>query len=210
MNKTKYQINSDNIKSNSEETSAISSISYEIENANNNDLNNASIQTQIEILKSQNSFPKNLSYLKSYTDPKTGTTTSAFLNKDTGKVTLGMTGTNVHKDAILKQTFGVPSYQGYIDASETLKDIGADVNIGLHSVTDKDPHYKNTQDFIKNIKKDYDIDIITGHSLGGRDAMILGMSNDIKHIVVYNPAPLAIKDVSGLYADQEELKKLIE
>lgn len=209
MNKTKYQINSDNIKSNSEETSAISSISYEIENANNNDLNNASIQTQIEILKSQNSFPKNLSYLKSYTDPKTGTTTSAFLNKDTGKVTLGMTGTNVHKDAILKQTFGVPSYQGYIDASETLKDIGA-VNIGLHSVTDKDPHYKNTQDFIKNIKKDYDIDIITGHSLGGRDAMILGMSNDIKHIVVYNPAPLAIKDVSGLYADQEELKKLIE
>ncbi len=36
------------------------------------------------------------------------------------------------------------------------------------------------------------------------------MSNDIKHIVVYNPAPLAIKDVSGLYADQEELKKLIE
>ncbi len=74
---------------------------------------------------------KNLSYLKSYTDPKTGTTTSAFLNKDTGKVTLGMTGTNVHKDAILKQTFGVPSYQGYIDVSETLKDIGADVNIGL-------------------------------------------------------------------------------
>ncbi len=44
-----------------------------------------------------------------------------------------MTGTNVHKDAILKQTFGVPSYQGYIDASETLKDIGAYVNIGLHS-----------------------------------------------------------------------------
>ncbi len=62
---TKYQINSDNIKSNSEETSAISSISYEIENANNNDLNNASIQTQIEILKSQNSFPKP-SYLKVY------------------------------------------------------------------------------------------------------------------------------------------------
>ncbi len=39
--------------------------------------------------------------------------------------------------------------------------------------------------------------------------MILGMSNDIKHIVVYNPAPLAIKDVAA-YADQEELKKLIE
>ncbi|EZH96726.1 hypothetical protein SA21311_1872 [Staphylococcus aureus subsp. aureus 21311] len=206
MSQTEYQIKSGNIKGNSEETSTVSNISYEIENANNSGLKQNKIDKQIKKLQEKNKFPKNLSYLKSYTDPKTGTTTSAFLNKDTGKVTLGMTGTNVHKDAILKQTFGVPSYQGYIDVSETLKDIGADVNIGLHSVTDKDPHYKNTQDFIKNIKKDYDIDIITGHSLGGRDAMILGMSNDIKHIVVYNPAPLAIKDVSGLYADQEELK----
>lgn len=193
MMKSDYQINSGNITSHSEETSAVSKIGYEIENANNNNLGVEKIRRQIVKLQKKDSFPKNLKYVDSYTDPKTGTTTSAFLNKDTGKVTLGMTGTNVNKDA-----------------SETLKDFGADVNIGLHIVTDKDPHYKNTQDFIKNIKKDYDIDIITGHSLGGRDAMILGMSNDIKHIVVYNPAPLAIKDVSGLYADEDELKKLIE
>ena len=51
------------------------------------------------------------------------------------------------------KTLGIASSQDNRDASETLKDIGADVNIGLHSVTDKDPHYKNTQDFIKNIKK---------------------------------------------------------
>lgn len=193
MMKSDYQINSGNITSHSEETSAVSKIGYEIENANNNNLGVEKIRRQIVKLQKKDGFPKNLKYVDSYTDPKTGTTTSAFLNKDTGKVTLGMTGTNVNKDA-----------------SETLKDFGADVNIGLHIVTDKDPHYKNTQDFIKNIKKDYDIDIITGHSLGGRDAMILGMSNDIKHIVVYNPAPLAIKDVSGLYADEDELKKLIE
>ncbi|HGO3152342.1 TPA: hypothetical protein ACK01D_000185 [Staphylococcus aureus] len=210
MSLPEYKIKSDNIKGNSEETSAVSKISYEIENANNNGLNDESIKRQIKKAQNNNRFPENLSYVRSYTDPKTGTTTSAFLNKDTGKVTLGMTGTNVHKDAILKQTFGVPSSQGYIDASETLKDIVADANIGLRSVTDKDPHFKGTQDFIKEIKKDYDIDFITGHSLGGRDTMILGMSNDIKHIVVYNPAPLAIKDVSGLYADEEELKKLIE
>ncbi|HHV8920291.1 TPA: hypothetical protein ACURE6_000597 [Staphylococcus aureus] len=210
MSQTEYQLKPGNITSNSEETSAISKISYEIENANNNGLKYDKVKRQVNDLKSDSKFPRNLKYVDSYTDPKTGTTTSAFLNKDTGKVTLGMTGTNVHKDAILKQTFGVPSSQGYIDASETLKDFGADINIGLHSVTDKDPHFKGTQDFIKEIKKDYDIDIITGHSLGGRDAMILGMSNDIKHIVVYNPAPLAIKDVSGLYADEEELKKLIE
>lgn len=70
MNKTKYQINSDNIKSNSEETSAISSISYEIENANNNDLNNASIQTQIEILKSQIVSLKIFHILKVIRTPK--------------------------------------------------------------------------------------------------------------------------------------------
>ncbi len=91
--------------------------------------------------------------LKVIRHPKTGTTTSAFLNKDTGKVTLGMTGTNVHKDAILKQTFGVPSYQGYIDVSETLKDIGANVNIGLHSVTDKNIHIIKIPKTLSKISK---------------------------------------------------------
>ncbi len=209
MSQTEYQIKSGNIKGNSEETSTVSNISYEIENANNSGLKQNKIDKQIKKLQEKINSLKIFHILK-VIRTQNRHDYKRLLNKDTGKVTLGMTGTNVHKDAILKQTFGVPSYQGYIDVSETLKDIGADVNIGLHSVTDKDPHYKNTQDFIKNIKKDYDIDIITGHSLGGRDAMILGMSNDIKHIVVYNPAPLAIKDVSGLYADQEELKKLIE
>lgn len=46
--------------------------------------------------------------------------------------------------------------------------------------------------------------------MGGRDVMILGMSNDIKYIVVYNLVLLVIKDVSGFYVDQEEFKKLIE
>lgn len=210
MNQTEYKIKPGNIKGNSEETSTVSKMSYEIENANNNGLKKNKIDTQIEKFKEKGKFPRNLKYVDSYTDPKTGTTTSAFLNKETGKVTLGMTGTNLHKGAMLKQAFGVASPQDYRDVYETLNDIRADINIGLHSVTDKDPHYKNTQDFIKGIKKDYDIDTITGHSLGGRDAIILGTSNDIKHIVVYNPAPLAVKDVSILYDDGEELKKMIE
>lgn len=210
MSLKEYQIDHGNIKSNSEETSSVSKISYEIENAHNNGLNDGRINKQLERLKKSNSFPKNLSYLKSYTDPKTGTTTSAFLNKETGKVTLGMTGTNVHKGPLFKQALGVASPQDSIDASGTMKDIGADANIGLHSVTDKDPHFKNTQDFIKGIKKHYDIDIITGHSLGGRDAIILGVSNDIKHVVVYNSAPLAIKDVSILYDNDEKFKKMLE
>mgnify|MGYP006946439773 FL=1 len=43
-------------------------------------------------------------------------------------------------------------------------DFAADANIVLNTVTDKDAHFKNTQQFIKDIKKDYEIDTITGHS----------------------------------------------
>ncbi len=85
MSLPEYKIKSDNIKGNSEETSAVSKISYEIENANNNGLNDESIKRQIKKAQNNNRFPENLSYVRSYTDPKTGTTTSAFLNKDTGQ-----------------------------------------------------------------------------------------------------------------------------
>lgn len=96
MSQTDYQIKQKNIKNNTEETSAVSMISYEIENANDNGLDNSKIKSQIDELRSKNNFPKNLDYVDSYTDPKTGTTTIAFLNKDTGKLAVGMTGTNVH------------------------------------------------------------------------------------------------------------------
>lgn len=196
MSQTEYQIKPGNIKANSEETSTVSKISYEIENANNSGLKKGKINEQIEGLKEEGKFPKNLKYLKSYTDPNTGTTTTAFKNKDTGKVTLGMTGTNLHFEEmgnVLKHPFN-HSDQDMKDMKEMLKDFGADANIGLGAVTDKDPHFKDTQDFIKDIKKEYEIDTITGHSLGGRDAIILGVSNDIENIVVYNPAPLSITD----------------
>ncbi len=108
MSQTEYQIKPGNIKANSEETSTVSKISYEIENANNSGLKKGKINEQIEGLKEEGKFPKNLKYLKSYTDPNTGTTTTAFKNKDTGKVTLGMTGTNLHFEEmgnVLKHPF---------------------------------------------------------------------------------------------------------
>ena len=43
MSQTDYQIKPDNIKGNSEETSSISKISYEIENANNKSLKMANV-----------------------------------------------------------------------------------------------------------------------------------------------------------------------
>lgn len=200
MKQRDYQIKSKKINDKTEETSAVSMISYEIENAHNSGLKKGKISQQVDGLKSDNKFPSNLKYVDSYNDPKTGTTTTAFLNKDTGKLTVGMTGTNVHGKQ-LKRVFASlvdskvkASKQDYKDIAETLKDFRSDANIGMRSVTHKDAHFKNTQQFIEKLQKKYDIDIITGHSLGGRDAIIIGTSNGIKKIVVYNPAPLAIKE----------------
>lgn len=201
MNQKNYKISSQNIQAHSEETSSISVISYEIENANDNNLNRDAIREQIKDYKIKGEFPSNLEYVDSYTDPNTGTTSTAFLNQDTGKVTVGMAGTNVHGEQ-LKNTLNpfnfIKDKQETIDARGSMLDFAADANIGLNTVTDKDAHFKNTQQFIKDIKKDYEIDTITGHSLGGRDAIIIGVSNDIDNVVAYNPAPLTVKDFRGI------------
>lgn len=194
---TNYQMDSNNMTNETESTTAISMMSYDIENANDNDLSKSDINDQLENLKETNKFPSNLEYVDSYTDPNTGTTSTAFLNKDTGKVTVGMAGTNVHGEQ-LKNTLNPFNFnkdkQEAIDARGSMLDFAADANIGLNTVTDKDAHFKNTQQFIKDIKKDYEIDTITSHSLGGRDAIIIGVSNDIDNVVAYNPAPLTVKD----------------
>lgn len=198
---TNYQMDSNNMTNETESTTAISMMSYDIENANDNDLSKSDINDQLENLKETNKFPSNLEYVDSYTDPNTGTTSTAFLNKDTGKVTVGMAGTNVHGEQ-LKNTLNpfnlFKDKQEAIDARGSMLDFAADANIVLNTVTDKDAHFKNTQQFIKDIKKDYEIDTITGHSLGGRDAIIIGVSNDIDNVVAYNPAPLTVKDFRGI------------
>ncbi|ADL22351.1 TPA: hypothetical protein O2Z46_002155 [Staphylococcus aureus] len=196
MKKTEYTIQSDKIQSNSEETSSISQISYEIENANNHGLKKKKIYNQIQSLKSDGKFPSNLEYIDSHTDKKHGVTASAFLNKDTGKVIIGMTGTNFKKEALAKQLL-LPDFaitkQDRIDSAETKKDLMSDAQIGTFPPSDNSKHFEETQEFIKKIKNKYDIDFITGHSLGGREAVILGMSNGIPNIVVYNPAPIAAR-----------------
>ncbi|MFK3494252.1 hypothetical protein LOQ69_10825 [Staphylococcus aureus] len=196
MSKQEYEIKSKNITKDSEETSTISLISYEIENANNNKLTKNKIDFQIKELQRRKKFPSNLEYIDSHTDKKHGVTASAFLNKDTGKVIIGMTGTNFKKEALAKQLL-LPDFattkQDKIDSAETKKDLNSDVQIGTFPPSDKSKHYEETQEFIKKIKNKYDIDFITGHSLGGREAVILGMSNGIPNIVVYNPAPIAAR-----------------
>lgn len=210
MIEAEYKINVNEIENTSEETSAVSLISYEIENANLRKLKNKEIKDQINDLRKHKKFPQNLEYVNSYTDLKSGTTASAFKNTDTGKVIVGMTGTNVHKEAFESElnyfkhflktgekpkSDSITSAKREINQKEiisTLQDVGADANIALWSVTHEDSHFENTQEYIQNLKKNYEIDAITGHSLGGRDAMILGMSNDIDNIITYNTAPISV------------------
>lgn len=109
--KDKYKIDPGPIKYNTEETTAISKISYEIENAKLYGIKSKTIGRQIDQLKEAKKFPSNLEYVDSYTDSLNGVTTSAFLNKDTGKVTLGMTGTNIQGEAFKKLKEGEFSRQ---------------------------------------------------------------------------------------------------
>ncbi|GJF50322.1 lipase family protein [Staphylococcus argenteus] len=204
MSKPEYQLYPGKINANTEETSAISYFSYQIENANISGLEKVKIYQQIDMLKDRNKFPSNLEYIDSHTDKKYGVTASAFLNKDTGKVIIGMTGTNFKTEPLASMygqvatgNYGIDGMevtsQDFKDNNETMKDLTSDAMIGVKPPSDNSKHFEETQEFIKKIKSKYDIDFITGHSLGGRDAVILGMSNGIPNIVVYNPAPIAAR-----------------
>lgn len=208
--KDKYKIDSGIIDNNTEETTAVSKISYEVENAYLHGVNNGRIKRQLDTLRSDGKFPSNLEYIDSHMDIKYGVTASAFLNKDTGKVMIGMTGTNFKKEALAKQLLepNFSTRQDILDSGETIKDLISDVQIGTSPPSDNSKHYEEIQEFIKKIKNKYDIDFITGHSLGGREAVILGMSNGIPNIVVYNPAPISIFSLDPNSPDGKRLLEL--
>ena len=46
--------------------------------------------------------------------------------------------------------------------------------------------------------------------MGGRDAILMGVSNDIDNIVVYNPAPLTVKDIRYFIKSQSSSVSDIE
>ncbi|WP_145455071.1 hypothetical protein [Staphylococcus pettenkoferi] len=178
-----YNIDFDSLTKATENTSAVSKLSYGLETAYYQGLTKDEINEQIKKAKKNNNSPSNLEYKETFNDTKTGMSTSVFVDKNTGKAIIGVAGTNVNKDNI----------------SDTSHDIGADANIGKYTVNQNDPYYKETQKFIKRIKQEYDVETITGHSKGGRDAIILGASNNIKNIVTYNSAPLALPLIRKIY-----------
>ena len=119
-------------------------------------------------------IPNNLEYLDDFYDKITGTSGTAFRDKNTGKVIVSYTGTNLDGNA--------------------LEDIYADFT-GIFLGTGF--HYKPAFEFYEKLAEKYGAEnlIPTGHSLAGNVAMRVALRYNSKMAIVYNSAPLYMKGV---------------
>ena len=116
-----------------------------------------------------------LEYLEDTYDEKTGTSATAFRDKDTGEIILSYTGTNLESG--WKEI--------YKDAVKS--DIG-EIGFGLGST-----HYEPAYEFYEKIREKYgDNIILTGHSLGGNIAQRVALQYNVQKTIIYNPAPLYV------------------
>ncbi|MCY1615604.1 hypothetical protein NW130_05690 [Staphylococcus pettenkoferi] len=179
MVKSSEFIKGKNLKPDSETTSSVASLSYEIEDFWNSEGKVSSVSDRIDYLKEQDKFPSNLEYKDSFEDKEHGVGVVVFKDKNTGKSIIGIPGTNLNdetdggKDKVMNET------EGY--------------NILEKSELPDGEYYGKVNKFVKEATKKYDVETITGHSLGGRGAMLLGANNDIPNIVTYNTAPIYAK-----------------
>ena len=170
---TNYEIKDKGIKSSTEETSAVSAISYEVENALIDGINKKEISKQIAKLQNEGKFPSNLQLVDAFYDPKSSLSGTAFLDNNTGEVIVGFAGTN-------------------LDGSwwESVKDIKADIDIASKGRYPSDDYFKMGNAFMNDVGSKYTISTVTGHSKGGSDCAVLGIAHGIPNIVAYNAAPI--------------------
>lgn len=167
-----YEISSKFITDQTDYRLAVSGIAYEIEKLHVNGVKKGDVQGQINKLKNRHKFPSNLDYVDSFYDQKSGLSGVAFKDSNTGKVTVGFAGTNVNADGLV--------------------DIVADARIAWDAYSADSSYFSEGHRFLNNLaNKNYDVEYVTGHSKGGRDAMILGISHQIPNIITYNPAPIS-------------------
>ena len=116
-------------------------------------------------------IPSNLQYLDDFHDDSTGTSGTAFLDKDSGEVIIAYTGTNPNADIV--------------------KDVATDIGsiamaLGFH--------YDEAFTFYERIRQRYGDNItLTGHSLGGNIAQRVALEYNAPRTVVYNSAPLYLE-----------------
>jgi len=116
-----------------------------------------------------------LEYLEDTYDEKTGTSATAFRDKDTGEIILSYTGTNLES--------GWKEF--YKDVIKS--DVG-EIGFGSGST-----HYEPAYEFYEKIREKYgDNIILTGHSLGGNIAQRVALQYNVQKTIIYNPAPLYV------------------
>ncbi|MEI5989060.1 hypothetical protein [Enterococcus crotali] len=196
-----YEFNQEKIedlKTDSESTSAVSTISYEVENAMVKGVSKKKIVAKLNNLKDAGNFPSNLDYVDSFYDPKTSSSGVAFLDNNTGKVVVGFAGTNFDNGF-----FG-----------EGSKDVGQWGNIAFKGDGPSSAYFDASNKFMNDLKANgFNVDTVTGHSLGGRNGTIMGMAHNIPNIILYNSAPLmnVLTNVptKGNLSNAKELEKLL-
>ena len=151
-----------------------SNLSYEFEKERIINKNEQDASKIVEKVNLKKIIPENLEYLDDFYDKVTGTSGTAFRDKNTGKIIVSYTGTN-------------------LDGNK-LEDIYADGS-GIFLGTGF--HYPPAFKFYEKLAEKYGAEnlIPTGHSLGGNVAMRVALRYNSKMAIVYNPAPLYMKGV---------------
>lgn len=169
-----------------EVTSYCSFIVYRIETFSKMNTPKKMIHDYVELEKKTGRFPNEIEYVTSFYDKETGSSGSLFKNNILDNYILAYTGTNF-----------------YFDRE---KDMYTDV-IGICLAQGE--HYSPCYRFYKRMVKKYgDNIVLTGHSLGGNIAMRVALEYNVKESVVYNGAPLYLKDGVDLFMDSETDKEL--
>lgn len=167
-------------------TSYASFIVYHVEAMDKIKVPKAMIREYVNLQKTVGSYPKELNYVTSFYDKKTGSSGVLFENSAEENYILSYTGTNFYFDR--------------------QKDMYADVvGICLGQAEHMTPCYR----FYTRMKKKYgDNIILTGHSLGGSIAQRVAIEYDVQESIVFNAAPIYLIGGIDIFMDKEKDGKL--
>ena len=149
-----------------------SNLSYELESVRIKSPDLTEVSKVLAVAQQEKKIPSNLEYIDDFYDPSTGTSGTAFKDKNTGKVVVSYTGTNPDGD------------------------IGMDISTDVYSIGfGIGYHYDNAYTFYEKMAEKYGADnlILTGHSLGGNVAQRVALKYNARMTIVYNPAPLYVR-----------------
>lgn len=147
-------------------------LSYEFEKERVTNPNEQDTSVVIKSVNLKKKIPENLEYLDDFYDKRTGTSGTAFRDKNTGKVIVSYTGTNFKSNPVEDlaiDIFGIFFGGGF--------------------------QYPPAFEFYEKLAQKYGADnlIPVGHSLGGNLAMRVALRYNSKLAIVYNSAPLYLK-----------------